>query len=47
MMSNKFYAIGFEDGLNGSVCNDASMTSQEAFAYRKGFAAGMKAADFI
>lgn len=40
------YNIGFEDGFAGCVCNDSNMTNQEAFAYRQGFAAGMKARDY-
>lgn len=36
--------IGFEDGLAGGVCRDYGLDPKSAFAYRKGFAAGVKAA---
>lgn len=44
---SKFYSIGFEDGLAGSVCNDNGFDANQAFAYRAGFAAGAKTAERI
>ena len=39
------FAVGFEDGFAGAVCNDNEFDANQALQYRKGFAAGAKAAE--
>ena len=41
MSPKQAYELGLEDGFSDS-CNVNGFNSQEAFAYRKGFAAGIK-----
>ena len=43
MTTKDAYYLGFEDGYADGVCMDTEMTPQQAYAYRKGFAAGQKA----
>ena len=39
----KFYWVGFEDGFADNVEDVRGMTARQAFAYRKGFRAGLRA----
>ena len=45
MTNQDAYYLGFEDGFADGVCMDTDMTAQQAYSYRKGFAAGTKARD--
>jgi hypothetical protein len=43
MTAKETYTMGFEDGFAAGVFNTNDMTPQQAFSYRKGFAAGENA----